>query len=122
MVTFISGRQVEDYDLNFNKSNYHITLFSTGEDVTADVFRADKIRLFAGFDPAVDNDRLYREQEIAKGKPDPGPPLPTSTADLFVGYMKQDLASVGTGVENTVQTFIIFAIAGFVAYELLNKP
>lgn len=99
-ITLISGRQVDSSNLFFNQDTYHITLSPTGEDITNDMRRADKISLFNGFDIEKDNTRLYNE---TRGGTGPVPPLETNTAVILGQQLLTDpLAAPLDALNNTV--------------------
>lgn len=124
-LNLLDGTTVDSGEVNWDKSTYHFYDANTGVDITNLITRSDKIINFPGFDGTVDNDRIYREQQVQQTGKDPGPPLNTSVGSLFVQNVGQTLSNIGTGagqtVKDTLQTFVIFGIAGFVAYQLLKK-
>lgn len=121
IVTLIDGRQVDSADFLFNQSTYHITLGGTGEDITNNVRRADKIALYPNFDIEKDNARLYNEQHGAIG---PAVPLNDSTTSLFLTQLGTDpldapLASLNKTVDRIIAAPATLKIGVIVAVVLV---
>jgi hypothetical protein len=115
MITLLDGRQMTDDNFALDERNYHITLESTGEDVTNLVTRADKIALFPGFDIERESYRLSTEKPASGGGRTATErdlePLDESTASIFVGQILHDpLAAPIQTLDATVDQ--VFASTG----------
>lgn len=127
-VKLMDGRIVNVSDINFNTSTqppngYHFTLSATGEDLTNQITRADKLANWPNFDPTLDNDRLYRERQITRTGTDPGPPPSTDTLGYFVQGVSSDLQKIATPAALVGDVKDILFIGGIVlAVYLAIKP
>jgi hypothetical protein len=131
MITLINGRNVDEAVIAFDANTYHFTLRNTGEDVTNEIRRADKLALVSGFDIARDNNRLYAEKKggVASGKD--LEPLETNTFKIFGQQILNDplaapLETVDKGVKQIfassgIQTLLVVAGLGIAALILLKK-
>ena len=111
-LVLMDGRKVDIALLDFNSDSHRF--FLQGEDVTNLVKRTDKKR-FPGFDEAVENLRIYREQH--PGKPETGS---TSILGNFVHQMVTDpldapvealQRGVGNALETTTGKVVIAVVA-----------
>lgn len=85
MIRLIDGTTVDPNQIYFDTVSYHFTL--NGQDITANITRADKIANWPTFDPSVDNTRLYSESRGGSG---PIADLDTSTLDIFTQQVLTD--------------------------------
>jgi len=127
-VILLNGQPQPSDEIHFDSTTYHFTN-DDGADITNLITRADKLDLVPGFDIDKDNIRLSRERPInPTGLVGPTPALDTSIFVPAITGIAQDIrtgggaavAGIGQGVKDTVQTVVIFGIAGIVAYFLLG--
>ena len=127
-VVLLNGMPVASDEIQFNPTTYHFTTVD-GADITDLISRADKMQLVPNFDITKDNYRLSNESY--RNRPAPytdltggstailGPALTGIASDIASGGGRV-VSGIGQGVKDTVQTVIIFGIAGIVAYFLLG--
>ena len=86
-ITLISGRKIDSSAILFDGSNYHFSIEETGEDITNDIRRADKLTLVPGFDIERDLRRASVEKPASGGgrtaTSQDLDPLDESTARIF---------------------------------------
>lgn len=114
-ITLIDGRTVSRDNIRFEPSSQRFYLEVPGltsEDITSDVYRADK-NTFSGFDVELDNIRLSNERAtgVINTGEIPGP-LNDSTASIFLQQITTDpLAAPLETLDNTAkQIFGSFGI------------
>lgn len=135
MITLINGGTVGENDILFNEKTYHFTQISTGEDITNEIRRADKVRIVPGFDTEKDLLRASAEKPFSRpgtiASPQDLEMLEESTTKIFGQQILNDplaapLETLDAGVKKVfessgVRTILIFAALGIVAVIALKK-
>ena len=135
MIKTISGRTVDERDLAFNARTYHFSLISTGEDVTDDIYRRDKLALVPDFDERQENYRLSVEKPASGGGRTATESdlrdLDESTGSIFADQVTSDplaapLEAVDKAVKQVlsssgIKTILILAALGIGAAIYLKK-
>ena len=135
MIKTISGRTLDERDLAFNARTYHFSLISTGEDVTNDIYRRDKLALVPDFDERQENYRLSVEKPASgggrTGTESDLQDLNTNSGSIFVDQVTSDplaapLETVDKAVKQVlassgIRTVLILAALGIAAAIYLKK-
>jgi hypothetical protein len=136
MITLLDGRQIDEADFAFDPRLYHFSLFSTGEDVTNEIRRADKLRLVPGFDVEKELYRLSVEKPFSGGGNRTASegelePRETNTAKILADQLFNDplgapLETLDAGVKKVfessgVRALLIVAALGIAAAIYLKK-
>lgn len=126
-ITLLDGREEDAADIFFDADTYHFTLHPSGEDITEQIRRADKLAMVSGFDQDRENRRVYEERSHPGSKPLGS----TSTAENFFEQITTDplaapLASLDAGIKKLfsssgVKTIAVVALIGLVAFLLVRQ-
>lgn len=113
------------YDTNSGRFSYTPSGGGDAVDVTFNMTRADKAT-FPGFDVVKDNNLLsyYVGGHTTYGAnnvpiPDPGAPLPTSTAGIFEQNLKNDVTLGQGSITKQILQYAAYAVVGYVIFNLI---
>jgi hypothetical protein len=124
----LDNRTVSDDQIAFNHETYHFTIAATGEDITDEIRRNDKLRLIPDFDVDKDNYRL--SDELGNGKTSGvkfgTAPLQDNTAAIFAEQILTDplaapLESANKFANKLFKSPAFYIAAGVIVVAILYK-